>query len=73
MVAGQYIPIRIEYFQVSDVAARCGFTSATYFSQAFRQHFGQRAGEVARAARAAATARVTAGPGPEGRPRSARN
>jgi AraC-like DNA-binding protein len=58
---------------VSDVAARCGFTSATYFSQAFRQHFGQRAGEVARAARSAATARVTAGPGPEGRPRSARN
>jgi AraC-like DNA-binding protein len=40
---------------VADVAARCGFTSATYFSQAFRRHFGQRAGEVRRQARAAAT------------------
>ena len=36
---------------VTDVAARCGFTSATYFSHAFRQRFGQRAGEVRRQAR----------------------
>jgi AraC-like DNA-binding protein len=25
---------------VADIAARCGFTSATYFFHAFRQHFG---------------------------------
>ena len=31
---------------VADVAARCGFTSVTYFSHAFRQHFGQRASDV---------------------------
>jgi AraC-like DNA-binding protein len=31
---------------VADVAARCGFTSATYFSHAFAAHFGQRASEV---------------------------
>lgn len=36
---------------VADVAARCGFTSVTYFSHAFRQRFGQRAGEVRRQAR----------------------
>ncbi len=39
---------------VADVAARCGFTSATYFSHAFRAHFGQRAGDVRREASAAA-------------------
>jgi AraC-like DNA-binding protein len=33
---------------VADVAARCGFTSATYFSHAFHTHFGVRAGEVRR-------------------------
>ncbi|HEX8005159.1 MAG TPA: helix-turn-helix domain-containing protein [Trebonia sp.] len=33
---------------VADVAARCGFTSVTYFSHAFRAHFGQRAGDVRR-------------------------
>jgi AraC-like DNA-binding protein len=33
---------------VAEVAARCGFTSATYFSHAFRQHFGHRAGELRR-------------------------
>ena len=33
---------------VADVAARCGFTSANYFSHAFRQHFGFRAGELRR-------------------------
>jgi len=33
---------------VADIAARCGFTSATYFSHAFRQHFGHRASEVRR-------------------------
>jgi AraC-like DNA-binding protein len=38
---------------VAEVAARCGFTSAAHFSHAFRQHFGQRAGDVQRAARAA--------------------
>lgn len=31
---------------VSDVAAQCGFTSATYFSHAFRAHFGHRASEA---------------------------
>jgi AraC-like DNA-binding protein len=38
---------------VADVAARCGFTSAAYFSHAFRERFGLRAGDVRRdAARA---------------------
>jgi AraC-like DNA-binding protein len=41
---------------VSDVAARCGFTSAAHFSHAFRQHFGLRAGEIRRAALAATAA-----------------
>jgi AraC-like DNA-binding protein len=36
---------------VADVAARCGFTSMTYFSHVFRQHFGHRATEVRRSAR----------------------
>ena len=31
---------------VADVAALCGFTSATYFSHAFRQHFGHRASDL---------------------------
>ena len=35
---------------VADIAARCGFTSVTYFSHVFRQHFGQRATEVRRSA-----------------------
>jgi len=35
---------------VADVATRCGFTSVTYFSHAFRQRFGQRAGEIRRQA-----------------------
>jgi AraC-like DNA-binding protein len=30
---------------VADVAARCGFTSASYFSHMFRQHFGLRASD----------------------------
>src|SRR5215472_8835816 len=34
---------------VADVAARCGFTSVTYFSHAFRTHFGERASDVRRA------------------------
>jgi AraC-like DNA-binding protein len=34
---------------VAEVAARCGFTSATYFSHAFRARFGLRAGDVRRA------------------------
>jgi AraC-like DNA-binding protein len=33
---------------VAEVAARCGFVSATYFSRAFHEHFGQRASEVRR-------------------------
>jgi AraC-like DNA-binding protein len=35
---------------VAEVAARCGFTSATYFSHAFRQHFGHRASDLHREA-----------------------
>jgi AraC-like DNA-binding protein len=31
---------------VADVAARCGFTSVTYFSHVFRQRFGERASDV---------------------------
>jgi len=31
---------------VTDVAARCGFTSTAYFSHVFRAHFGLRASEV---------------------------
>ena len=31
---------------VANIAARCGFTSATYFSHAFRQHFGHRASDI---------------------------
>jgi len=31
---------------VADIAARCGFTSVSYFSHAFRQHFGYRAGDI---------------------------
>ena len=33
---------------VADVAARCGFSSAAYFSHMFRQHFGVRASELRR-------------------------
>ncbi|MCG8149389.1 helix-turn-helix domain-containing protein [Pimelobacter simplex] len=36
--------------RTADVAARCGFASASYFSQAFRRRFGRGAGEVRRAA-----------------------
>jgi AraC-like DNA-binding protein len=31
---------------VADVAAQCGFTSSSYFSHAFRQHFGHRASDL---------------------------
>jgi AraC-like DNA-binding protein len=31
---------------VAEIAARCGFTSAAYFSHAFAEYFGQRASEV---------------------------
>lgn len=31
---------------VADIAARCGFTSVTYFSHAFRAYFGQRASDI---------------------------
>ena len=44
---------------VADVAARCGFTSAAYFSHAFRERFGQRAVDVRRETRA-----ITGFPGP---------
>jgi len=37
---------------VAEVAARCGFTSAAYFSHAFRYHFGHRAGDLRAAAAA---------------------
>jgi AraC-like DNA-binding protein len=33
---------------VAEVAARCGFVSATYFCHVFREHFGERAGQVRR-------------------------
>jgi AraC-like DNA-binding protein len=33
---------------VAEVAARCGFTSASYFSHAFRGHFGLRASDLRR-------------------------
>lgn len=39
---------------VADVAARCGFTSADYFSHAFRRHFGYRASDLRHAALAPA-------------------
>lgn len=38
--------------RTQDVAARCGFTSPTYFAERFRARFGVRAGDVLRAARA---------------------
>jgi AraC-like DNA-binding protein len=37
---------------VADIAAQCGFTSVTYFSHAFRAHFGQRASDIRREAQA---------------------
>lgn len=36
---------RREAVTIADIAARCGFTSAAYFSHAFRERFGQRASE----------------------------
>jgi AraC-like DNA-binding protein len=33
---------------VADVAVRCGFTSASYFSHVFRQYFGLRASDIGR-------------------------
>ncbi len=33
---------------VAGIAARCGFTSANYFSHMFRQHFGLRASDLRR-------------------------
>jgi AraC-like DNA-binding protein len=33
---------------VAEIAARCGFTSATYFSHAFRQHFNHKASDLHR-------------------------
>ncbi len=37
-----------EPIAVADVAARCGFTSVTYFSHVFRDHFGERASDIRR-------------------------
>ena len=37
---------------ITEIAARCGFTSATYFSHAFRARFGRRASDVRREAQA---------------------
>jgi AraC-like DNA-binding protein len=37
---------------VAEIAGRCGFTSAAYFSHAFRGRFGQRAGDLRRQASA---------------------
>jgi AraC-like DNA-binding protein len=34
--------------RTADVAARCGFTSMAYFSQAFKRRFGITAGQVRR-------------------------
>ena len=31
---------------VAEIASRCGFTSVTYFSHAFREHFGHRASDI---------------------------
>ena len=33
---------------VADIAVRCGFTSAAYFSHAFREQYGQRASDIRR-------------------------
>jgi AraC-like DNA-binding protein len=35
---------------VAETAARCGFTSAAYFSHAFRRHFGSNASDIRSAA-----------------------
>jgi AraC-like DNA-binding protein len=50
---------------VTDVAARCGFTSATYFSHVFHQHFGVRAGDVRRELRISAITAQDAGQEPQ--------
>jgi AraC-like DNA-binding protein len=34
-------------YTVAEIAAQCGFMSATYFSRTFRQHFGHRASDIA--------------------------
>jgi AraC-like DNA-binding protein len=44
-----YAMLASQKLAVAEVAARCGFTSATYFSHVFRERFGLRAGEVRRA------------------------
>jgi AraC-like DNA-binding protein len=38
---------------VAETAARCGFTSAAYFSHAFRRHFGSNASDIRRPAEGA--------------------
>jgi AraC-like DNA-binding protein len=42
--------------RTADVAARCGFASMAYFSQAFRRRFGVTAGEVRRSSESTADA-----------------
>jgi AraC-like DNA-binding protein len=51
---------------VADIATQSGFTSATYFSHAFRAEFGQRARDI-RAAREYPTVAAAAGAGYERR------
>jgi AraC-like DNA-binding protein len=44
-------PALREHISVTDIGARCGFTSAAYFSHTFREHFGQRATDIRRTPR----------------------
>jgi AraC-like DNA-binding protein len=57
---------------VAEVAASCGFGSATYFTQAFRAHFGVRPSDVRKSAAPPDFRRVT-GNGLAGPPRPAAN
>jgi AraC-like DNA-binding protein len=57
---------------VAEVAASCGFGSATYFTQAFRAHFGVRPSDVRKSAAPSDFRRVT-GSGLAGPPRPAAN
>ncbi|HOZ59854.1 MAG TPA: helix-turn-helix domain-containing protein [Nakamurella multipartita] len=41
---------RAAELRIADIAARCGFTSTAYFSEAFKRRFGATAGEVRRTA-----------------------
>lgn len=48
LLSSPAVPTRTDTERVADMAARCGFTSVTYFSHTFRAHFGQRASDVRR-------------------------